>query len=48
MGLLLKADLAFQTLGLYNFIRGFGWAYKRRGLYPGRGAYKRYKKIVSK
>ena len=29
-----------QALGLYNFVRGFGWAYKRRGLYPGGGAYK--------
>ena len=27
----------FKALGLYNFIRGFGWAYKRGGggLYPG-------------
>ena len=27
----------FKTLGLYNFKRGFGWAYKRGGggLYPG-------------
>ena len=28
----------FNALGLYNFIRGFGWAYKRGGgggLYPG-------------
>ena len=26
------------SLGLiYNFVRGFGWAYKRRGLYPGVG-----------
>ena len=24
-----------KALGLYNFIRGFGWAYKRGGLYPG-------------
>ena len=26
-----------QALGLYNFVRGFRWAYKRRGLYPGGG-----------
>ena len=28
----------FKALGLYNFKRGFGWAYKRGGgggLYPG-------------
>ena len=28
----------FKVLGLYNFKRGFGWAYKRgggEGLYPG-------------
>ena len=28
----------FKTLGLYNFKRGFGWAYKRGGgggLFPG-------------
>ena len=25
----------FKALGLYNFIRGFGWAYKRGVLYPG-------------
>ena len=24
-----------KALGLYNFIRGFGWAYKQRGLYSG-------------
>ena len=24
----------FKALGLYNFIRGFGWAYKWGGLYP--------------
>ncbi len=33
-------DLAYRKIpvispGLYNFVRGFGWAYKRRGLYPG-------------
>ena len=22
-------------LGLYNFVRGFGWTYKQRDLYPG-------------
>ena len=38
----------FETLGLYNFKRGFGWAYKRGG---GGGvisgwAYKRNKKNV--
>ena len=38
----------FKTLGLYNFKRGFGWAYKRGG---GGGvisgwAYKRNKKNV--
>ena len=38
------------AMGLYNFVRVFGWAYKRRGLYPGGGggggggAYKRNKK----
>ena len=37
----------FKTLGLYNFKRGFGWAYKRGG---GGGvvsgwAYKRNKKM---
>ena len=25
----------FKALGLYSFKRGFGWAYKRGGLYPG-------------
>ena len=25
----------FKALGLYNFKRGLGWAYKRGGLYPG-------------
>ena len=25
----------FKALGLYNFKGGFGWAYKRGGLYPG-------------
>ena len=36
----------FKTLGLYNFQRGFGWAYKRGG--GGvitRLAYKRNKKM---
>ena len=36
----------FNALGLYNFIRGFGWAYKRGGgggLISG-WAYKRNKK----
>ena len=23
----------FKALGLYNFKRGFGWAYKREGLF---------------
>ena len=39
----------FKALGLYNFIRGFGWAYKRGGgggLVSG-WAYKRNKKHVS-
>ena len=40
----------FKALGLYNFIRGFGWAYKEGGgggggLYPG-GLISRIKKIV--
>ena len=26
-----------QKPTLCNFVRGFLWAYKRRGLYPGRG-----------
>ena len=25
----------FKALGLYKFERGFGWAYKQGGLYPG-------------
>ena len=25
----------FKALGLYDFIKGFGWAYKWGGLYPG-------------
>ena len=25
----------FKALGLYNFIRGFGWAYKRGGVISG-------------
>ena len=25
----------FKALGLYNFIKGLGWAYKRGDLYPG-------------
>ena len=35
-----KANMQYRKIpvispGLYNFVRGFGWAYKRRGLYPG-------------
>ena len=38
----IKSD--FKALGLYNFKRGFGWAYKRGGgLYPG-GLISRIKK----
>ena len=36
-----------QALGLYKFVRGFGWAYKRRGLYPD-GLISGWKKNVSK
>ena len=33
------------SLALNNFVKGFGWAYKRRGLYPGRGGgYRQNKK----
>ena len=32
-----------QALGLYNFVRGFRWVYKCRGLYP-RGLITRIKK----
>ena len=35
-----------KALGLYNFISGFGWAYKL-GVGGGGGAYKRNKKNVS-
>ena len=39
----------FNALGLYNFVRGFGWAYKRGGLYPGGlTKYKRNKKMFRK
>ena len=31
---LLTEKSRLYALGLYNFVRGFGWAYKRRGLYP--------------
>ena len=34
-----------KALGLYKFVRGLRWAYKRRGLYQSGGAYKRHKKI---
>ena len=37
----------FKALGLYNFKRGFGWAYKWRGLYPG-GLISGIKKKISK
>ena len=39
----------FKALGLYNFIRGFGWAYKRgEGGLMSEWAYKRNKKYVSR
>ena len=34
----------FKALGLYNFIRGFGWTYKRGRLISG-WAYKREKNV---
>ena len=37
--LILTLKFLIKALGLYNFIRGFGWAYKHGGegggLYPG-------------
>ena len=30
-----KSHVTVKALGLYNFIRGFGWAYKRRGVWGG-------------
>ena len=53
MGARIKVNVKYQkqhtvicpllALGLYNFARDFGWAYKRRGLYP-EGAHKRNEK----
>jgi len=37
-------DCKFKLLGLNNFVRGFGWAY--RDLYP--GGYKQNKRSVLK
>ena len=37
----------FKALGLYNFKRGLGWAYKRGGGLISGWAYKRNKKNVS-
>jgi len=31
----ITVNCRLQALGLYNFVRGFGWAYKRRGVYSG-------------
>ena len=32
-----KSHVTVKALGLYNFIRGFGWAYKRGGVGGGGG-----------
>ena len=42
---ILYCKIPLKALGLYNFIRGFGWAYKQGGLYLG-GLISGTKKIV--
>ena len=37
MDLYYTVNCCLSALGLYNFVRVFGWAYKWRGIYLGRG-----------